>query len=165
MTTPSCVYLSASTPVKHIAIQSRIPSNVVSINPTPRPLPIDIHRDSKQRHPDRQASNRKEHISHTLSGDPIVQVVCQAESKHILNEVHSSEGFTGFFSMAIDDIRNNASCSELNAEVDETKSDDYGYFPGILRISGLTPGEETRGCKEEVGDHDRKAEFRLFAMH
>jgi len=109
-------------------------SNVMSISPTSRSLPIDIHRDSEQADRNRQATNREEDISHTLCCNPAIQVIGQSESEHVLNEIHGCECFTRFVTMAIDDVGHDSGGSELDSEVDEAEADDDGDGPWVLCI-------------------------------
>lgn len=136
----------------------------MSINPAPRPLSINIHRNGKKTDPNSQASNCKEDVSNPLGCDPIVQIVCQAKSKHILDEVHRGECLSGLISVAIDNVGYYASCSELDTEVDQSESDDDRYLPRILSIRCLPPCEKASGSKEEVGHHYRETEFGFFEI-
>jgi hypothetical protein len=134
----------------------------VPINKAPRPLPINVHRNRSQTNRDRYASNSEENIPHSLSGHPIIQIIDQPKSKHVLDKIHSCESFTGFLTMAVNDIGHNSRCAELDTEVDKSKSNDDGDFPGILGDGRLTPREEAGGGKEEICYHDGKAKFGFY---
>jgi hypothetical protein len=131
----------------------------MAVSPASRPLPINIHGDGQQTDTNRDPSNCKKHIPHALCCHPIVQIVRQPKCKHVLDEIHRCECFARFVAMAVDDVRYHARGPELDAEVDEAEANDDGYFPGILRVGGLAPGEETGRGEEEVCDHDGETEL------
>jgi hypothetical protein len=126
----------AYNPVRNV-YTSRIralPGNIMPMRPAPRSLPINIHWDCEQTDRNRQPPNGKEDVSHPLCRNPVIQIVGQAKSKHVLNKVHCCKCFAGFVTMAIYNVGNNPSSAELDAEVNETESDDDGYFPRFLRV-------------------------------
>ena len=138
---------------------SGLPRNIMPISPTPRPLPIDIHRNRTQANPNRNPPNGKKHVPNPLSRNPIIQIIRQSKRKHVLDKIHRSERFAGFVSMAVYDVGYDAGGAELNAEINEPESDDHGNFPRVVGVAALAPGEETSCSEEEVGYHDWEAEF------
>jgi len=131
----------------------------MAIHPTPRPLPINVHRNRKQTNADRESTNGEEDIPCSLCCKPIVDVIHEPESKEVFDEVHRSECFSCLFAMAIYDVGHDTGSAELNTEVDEPESDDHGNFPGVESVGCLAPGEEA-GCGEkEVCYHDWETEF------
>ena len=140
----------------------RLPRNPMPIDPTPRPLSINIHRNRKKTNPSRYPTNRKENIPRALRRQPIIQIICETKSKQVLDEVHDSEGFACFFTMAVYDVGYDACGSKLNAKVYEAEPDDHGDFPGGESVGGLAPCEEPGGGEKEVGYHDWEAEFGFY---
>jgi hypothetical protein len=140
---------------------SSFPRNIVTINPAPGPLPIDIHRNRKQANSDRNPSNCEEHIPRSLCREPIVQIICEAECKEILDEVHGCKSFACFLTMTINDVRDDAGGAKLYSKVYQTQADDDGDFPRVKCVGCLPPSKETRCGEEEVGYHDWEAKFRF----
>jgi hypothetical protein len=122
------------------------------MNPTPRPLSVDIHRNSSQTRRERQPANNKECLSDTLIHNPVVDIKRKTECKGILDEVHSREGFARLIAVGVDDVGYDTCSAELDAEVDQTETDDYWDRPGVLVLRGLTPGEESDRGEDEIRD-------------
>jgi hypothetical protein len=63
------------------------------MNPTPSPLPINIHGNRGQTHSKRQSTNNKETIPYTLIGNPSINVKRQAKCKTVFDKVHNGKCF------------------------------------------------------------------------
>ena len=133
----------------------------MTIHPAPCSLSINIHGDCEQANTNRESADGEEHISCSLSRDPVVQIIHKAESKEVLDKVHGCERFAGFLTMAVNNVRDDTCGAELDAKVDKAQANDHGDFPGGKSVGCLAPGEETRCGEEEVGYHDWKTEFGL----
>jgi len=131
------------------------------ITPAPRSLPPDVHWNRQQTDPNCNAPNREEHIPHALSGHPVVEILRQTESEHILDEVHRAECLACLVSVAVYNVGHDSGCAELDSEVDQAEADDDRNLPGVLGIGRLTPCEKSSGREDEVGDHDWESELRF----
>lgn len=123
----------------------------MSVRPAPGPLPKDVHRHRSEYHCRRDTANNKEAVPHPLHRNPVVAVECQTEGKEVLDEIHDSEGFCGLLSVNVDYVGHDSGGSELDAQVDETETDDDRNGPRILGVKRLAPGEESNGGEHKVG--------------
>lgn len=63
--------------------------------------------------------------------------------------------------MCINDIGNNPRRSQLDTKIDKSKTQDDGNGPGIFSCRRLSPGKETDGGEDEVGNENWETEFRF----
>lgn len=108
-------------------------------------LSKDVHGNRSEHNSSCDAANDEETVTNTLDSNPVVDVEGQAKREEVLDEVHDGEGLGGLFTMAINDIDDDAGGSELNAEVDESEAYDDSNGPGVLGVECLTPSEESSG--------------------
>lgn len=100
-----------------------------------------LHWDSGRDAGDGDATDGEKAVTHALDGDPVVDVESHAESEHVFHKVHGSESLASLLTMAINNVGNDASRTELHAEIDETHADDDWNWPWLLNVSGLSPTE------------------------
>ena len=120
------------------------------MNPTPRSLTKNIHRNCSQTNRKCQSANNKETIPDTLICNPSINIETQTKRKSVLDKVHRSKGFRCFIAMGVDDIRYDPSGTQLNTEVDEAKTEDDGDGPWVFGCRRLAPCEETDCCEDEI---------------
>jgi hypothetical protein len=131
-------------------IRTRLSDNIGTVDPTPRPLSVNVHGNGRKTSSQGQPTDNEKSLLDTLLGNPIVNVERQSERKGVLDEVHAGKCFGRLVTVGINDIGDDTSRSELNSEIDETETDYDRDRPWALICCRLTPSEETDSCEDEV---------------
>lgn len=114
----------------------------------PRPLPVDVHGNGRQRNRHGNAPNNEKTIPHSLNGDPIITVERQREGKHVLNEIENGERLRRFQTVAVADVDDQAGRPELDADVDQSHAHNDWHGPRVLTVETLAPGKKAGGGKD-----------------
>jgi hypothetical protein len=140
-------------------------NNIGTVDPTPRPLPVNIHGNSRKTSSQGQPTDNEKRLLDTLLGNPIVNVERQSERKRVLDEVHACKCFGRLVTVGINDIGDDTRRSELNSEIDETETYYDWDRPWTLVCCRLTPSEEPDCCEDEVTEQNWETEFRFCCQY
>lgn len=87
-------------------------------NPTPRPLPPNIHRPRQKRHANGNSANDKKHIPNTLGLNPRIRIKRQPEREDVFREIHRRERLACFLAVAVHYVCHDTGGTQLHAQVD-----------------------------------------------
>ena len=133
----------------------------MSLDPTSRSLPINIHWYCCQRDSNRCASNDIEGMFDTLRCNPVVCVESKSKCEKVLDQVHNSESFGRLLTMTVRHIGYYSSSTKLDTKIYDPQADDDRDWPRLAVRKALAVAKKATATKCSQKNEDWKTEFRL----